>query len=329
MRPRKKERLTLPPAIDSRCAVADVEVSIVSLLGGSQLATCLAALTHACAGLDWRLTLVDNSPSGLDLTSHLQEIPEAIVLRSEGRRGFGANQNLALAGLVRDGRARYALVLNDDTEPDAGSVTTLVRYADRHPAAGAVAPVIADPTGVLEPSVVAWPTLRGQALVSLFPRRTAPATVAHGWLNGACMLVRTAALAEVGLFDPKYFLFFEETDLCRRLTDVGWRTEHCSDARVVHHKSQTTRTGSRIELERQSLRSQYLYFRKHHGRLTAGVLNALTRCGLLARTAKVTLEVAGRRTDSESSTARGLLALALSRPNRPAGPETESRADLS
>ncbi len=308
---------------------ADVEVSIVSLRGGSQLERCVATLPRACAGLDWRLTLVDNSPFGLDLRHHLHGGPAVVVLRSNGRRGFGANQNLALAAIARERRARYALVLNDDTEPGAGSITTLVQYADRRPRTGALAPVIADSAGNLEPSVIAWPTLISQALISLLPNRQPTTTAEDGWVNGACVLLRTATLAEVGLFDPQYFLFFEETDLCRRMTDAGWRTEHCSGASIVHHKSQTTRTGSRIELERQSLRSQYLYFCKHHGRFSARVLNGLVRCGLLARTAKAMIETVGRMKPNKSSTAGGLWTLALSRPSRPTRFEIEARQGSS
>ncbi len=85
----------------------------MSLNGGEQLARCVAALPGACAGLTWRLTLVDNSAAGLDLTRCLGVDKPTAVLRSEGRRGFGANQNLALAGIVRERRARYALILND------------------------------------------------------------------------------------------------------------------------------------------------------------------------------------------------------------------------
>jgi len=306
---------------------ADVEVSIVSLRGGPRLENCLSALPGACAGLTWRVTLVDNSPSGLDLALH--GLPAATVLRSEGRRGFGANQNLVLAGAVAQRRARYVLVLNDDAEPGSSSVTTLVQYADERPRAGAVAPVIAGPDGNLELSVVAWPTLATYALNSMFPGHPLKTATADGFLNGACMLLRTKALAEVGLFDPQYFLFFEETDLCRRLTNAGWHTACCPDAKVVHHKSQTTaRTGLGVEMEEQILRSQYLYFRKHHGRLPARVLNGCARSALLVRAAKAVLEVAAGRNPSRSRAAV-LWALILFRPGRPTRYEIEARPGSS
>lgn len=315
--------------MDVSRAPVDVEVSIVSLRGGPQLKRCVATLQRACAGLTWRLTLVDNSPNGLDHTSCFRGLPDSVVLRSEGRRGFGANQNLALARVVHERRARYVLVLNDDAELGDLAVTTLVRYADQRPRAGAISPVIRDLQGSLEPSIVAWPRLSSLALSCALPSRPRRKTATEGWLNGACMLVRTAALAQVGLFDPRYFLYYEETDLCRRMARAGWQLEQCAGAVVVHHRRQSTMlAGSALEIDEQILRSGYLYFRKHHGRLAARSFNGLVRCGLLARTAKAAVEdAAGRGAGGVSSTGR-LWALTRFRPSRPTRFEIEAQANV-
>ena len=302
----------------------------MSLKGGEQLAQCVAALPRACAGLSWRLTLVDNSAAGLDLTRCLGAVgpPDAVVLRSAGRRGFGANQNLALASIVGQRRARYALILNDDVEPDELSVTTMVGYADERPRAGAISPVIRGADGTLEPSIVAWPTLTNVASSCAFPSPPRTASIARGWINGACMLVRTDALAHVGLFDPRYFLYYEETDLCRRMSRAGWLLERCADAAIVHHRHQTAMlTGSALEIDQQVLRSGYLYFRKHRGRLAARAFSCLVRGALLARTAKVALEHAAGQRSREVPTARRLWALAMFRPSRPTRFEIEAQAN--
>ena len=316
--------------MDAAPAAADVEVSIVSLKGGEQLAQCIAALPRACAGLSWRLTLVDNSPAGLDLTQCLGAGGPAasVVLRSTGRRGFGANQNLALAAIVGERRARYTLILNDDAVPDELSVTTMVRYADDRPHSGAISPVIRGADGALEPSIVAWPTLTNVATSCAFPSPRGRAGLKGGWINGACMLVRTEALAHVGLFDPRYFLYYEETDLCRRMSQAGWQLERCDDAAIVHHRHQTAMlAGSALEIDQQVLRSGYLYFRKHHGPLAARAFNWLVRCGLLARTAKVALGHGAGNGTSDVPSARRLWTLAMFRPSRPTRFEVEARAN--
>ncbi|MGI8412546.1 MAG: glycosyltransferase [Solirubrobacteraceae bacterium] len=269
---------------------------------------------------------MDNSPSGLDLTHVRHDLSAAAVIRSKGRRGFGANQNLVLVRVVAERRARYVLVLNDDAELGTSSVTTLVRCADQRPRTGAVGPFMPG-SG---PSMFAWPTRASQALGSVFPRFLLRPTAEEGWLTGACMLVRTDALAEVGLFDPQYFLFFEDTDLCRRLTNAGWHTEHCSAATAVHHRRQTTtRTSTEVEIQKQMFRSQYLYCRKHHGRLAARVLNGLARSALLARTVKFALVEAAAGRSGRITVSRLLTFTLFFRPSRPTRFEIEAREQLA
>lgn len=306
--------------------VADVEVTIVSLAGGPQLARCLAALPQACVGLSWRVTLIDNSVSGLDL-GDVDALPHLTVVRSIGRRGFGANQNLALTQVLKERRARYALLLNDDAESAPDAVAALVRHADTHPKIGAVAPVIRSPGGGGEPSILAWPTVADEALSWLRPGRPSTYEPSSGWLNGACVLTRVDALAQVGLFDPRFFLFYEETDLCRRLVDSGWRTGRCLDATILHQKHHTAaKAGSAVAIQKQILRSRYLYFRKHHGPTTARILNGLTRCALLARAAKLSTEVRFGRSCSESTSPRILWELARYAPSHATTFEIEARA---
>ena len=305
--------------MESRGAAVDVEISVVSLLGGSHLQRCLAALPEACAGLSWRVTLVDNSPSGLDLDELGEPSSDFAVIRSRGRRGFGANHNLVLAGVVEERRARYALVLNDDTELNPGGVTRLVHCADQHARTGAVGPAIPE-SGM---SMFAWPTPASQVVSSLVPRRLIRPTAQDGWLTGACVLLATEALAEIGLFDTQFFLFFEDADLCRRLVDAGWRTMHCAQATAVHHRAQTTtRTSTEFQVQQQMLRSQYLYARKHHGVLTARLLDLYGTCALWARTALFALRALTGRADL--STVKLVWALSLYRPPRPTQFEIEA-----
>lgn len=300
--------------------MVDVEISIVSLLGGSRLERCLTALPRACDGLSWRVTLVDNSPSGLDVGEAADRLAAFTLLRSRGRRGFGANHNLVLTRVLAGRRARYVLVLNDDTELSPGCVRALVRRADERPRTGAVGPMIPG-SGA---SMFAWPTPASQVVSSLVPRRLMRPSDEDGWLTGACLLLRTAALDEVGVFDPRYFLFFEDADLCRRLTNAGWHTEHCADAVAAHDRAQTTaHTIAEYQVQQQMLRSQYLYCRKHHGALIAHLLNGFGTCALVARTGLFALRALRGRSDLP--TVRLVWRCTLYRPSRPTQFELEAR----
>ena len=309
-------------------AMADVEISIVSLGDEARLGACLESLPAACAGLAWRLTVVDNSPTGMDLTAAPAPAPSTMVIRSVGRRGFGANQNLALTGLVREDRARYALILNDDTELDPEAVTALVRHADANRRAGIVGPRIRDARGSREPSFLPWPSVREQAARAAFPRTAARRTHTSGWLNGACLLVRTTALRQVGLFDPSFFLFFEDADLSLRVARAGWDLELCEEASLVHHGHQTiTEPALGAEAEKQLLRSRFLFFRKHRGRAAAVLVTEIVRCVLMVRAAKRQLETARARRPRAGAPPNRLWTLARSSPARPTRLEREAEAD--
>jgi GT2 family glycosyltransferase len=307
-------------------ATVDVEVSIVSLGDTEMLATCVNTLAAACEGLAWRLTIVDNSRGGQDLQAVLASTPCASALRSEGRRGFGANHNLVLSTVLADSRARYVLVLNDDTELDRHTVTMLVEHADRNHDVGAVSPRIRDSDGRPEPSQLAWPSLWQQVIHAMFPRlRPSPAQT-RGWLNGACILLRTSALCQVGVFDTAFFLFFEDADLCLRLAQAGWGLDACVDASIVHHGHRTILVPEfRPDVEEQLLCSRYLFFRKHHGLVAARVVTLLVRCALLMRAAKMVAEAAAGRSPTGFSRPRTLWELARTRPARPSKLELEAR----
>jgi GT2 family glycosyltransferase len=309
--------------LSARSPVTDVEISIVTLGDAAQLGRCMAGLQAACGSLAWRLTIVDNSARELALGDALASVPAASVVRSKGRRGFAANQNLALSPIIEQRRARYVLILNDDTELDMGCVSALVRHADSDMRIGAVSPVIRDGHGNREADMFAWPTLRNQAARMLLPSLGAPALDGSGWLNGAAMLVRMAALVEVGMFDESFFLFFEETDLCRRMVRAGWRLGVCGEASLTHHRYGTTRQHTpNLGIEQQVLRSRYLYFRKHHGAASALALDAISRAALAARAAKAA--AAGRDRREHRQSAALLWQLARYPPSRPSTTERQA-----
>jgi len=293
-----------------------VEISIVSLGDAAQLSRCVHGLPAACAGIAWLLSVVDNSPAGLEVGALHAAVPWAAVVRSEGRRGFGANQNLVLESLVDAGRARYALILNDDTELDADAVTRLVRHADAEPKIGAVSPIIRDRSGRREAELFAWPRVWEQLRRMMLPRLPPRRPPRSGWLNGAAMLVRTATLRDVGVFDSSFFLFFEDTDLCLRIVRAGWSLDVCQTASLVHHGHGTTgQCPLSLAIEQQMLRSRYLFFCKHHGSASAQTLSALSRCALAVRAAKAAT-MAWPRGDGAQK-ARVLWALARYAPTRP------------
>jgi GT2 family glycosyltransferase len=154
------------------------------------------------------------------------------------------NQNRVIAPVVESGSARYVLVLNNDTELMEGSVVALVRHADDNPSLAAIGPLTLNTDGTHQASSFRFPTLVKSALAEVLPSR-APlgCTETDGgalWLGGACLLLRTEALRTVGTFDTRFFLFFEDIDLARRLADAGGdpgTAEPMSSSSAIHPRA--------------------------------------------------------------------------------------------
>lgn len=277
---------------------------------------CLRTLPDACRGLRWRATVIDNVSGDGSLEMLAAEFPEVAVLVNRMRLGFGANHNQVLHRLASDGSARHALVLNDDTELAPGAVTRMVAALDRRPDLGAVVPTVLDGQGRPSATRLAYPTarswLRGDR------RDITELPDPHGWLQGACLALRVAALSQVGGFDERFFLFYEDVDLSRRLVEAGWALGTCPEATVVHHGHATVLRPGLVETTmRQGLRSRYLYFTKHHGARRAMVLSAVGRALLGARAAKAAVAAARSHDPAARDRALRQWGLARSNPRRP------------
>ena len=169
------------------------------------------------------------------------------------------------------------LLLNPDTVVQPGAIETLVSFLETHPQAGAIGPRLLNPDGSLQENAFTFPTLP-MSFFDFFPLH---GRLYHSRLNGrfpemrgerpfpidhplgACLLLRGAALQEVGLLDEGYFVYVEEVDLCYRLKQAGWEVWHVPAARVVHYGGQSTKQVSErmvVELHR----SRYRFFHKYY-----------------------------------------------------------------
>lgn len=301
-----------PPA---EGAPYDVWVSLVNTNNRDLLVRCLRTLPDACSGLSWAVTVVDNASDDGSAEAVESEFPDANVVRNRRRLGFSANHNLVIRPILQDRTARYVLILNEDTELDPNSVMMLVKLCDADPSVGAAGPGITGIDGTIQPTLAPYPSVLREFRATLRPSH---APTSAGWLNGSCVLARTAALEEIGLLDERFFIFFEDTDLGARLTRAGWRSLLVPSAHILHHGHVTvSRPSFGSAMERQMLRSRYLYFLKHHRPFEASAVSALVRLGLLARAMKAALSAVADKDPMERHQARLLLGLARYNPRTP------------
>jgi N-acetylglucosaminyl-diphospho-decaprenol L-rhamnosyltransferase len=205
--------------------------------------------------------------------------------------GLAAGWNRGIAETDSD----YVLILNADAWLVGDALAELVACAEERRDAAIVAPRLRNPDGSLQRSVRGFPTVWRVATEYLFLRKLAPGSgalnafygggFAHDelrevdWVMGACLLVRRAAVAEVGLLDESFFLFSEETDWCYRFAHAGWKTVFFPGAECVHVGGAAH--GGRFY--RENVRGLLRFLRKHRGARDAERARRLLRASLLVR----------------------------------------------
>jgi GT2 family glycosyltransferase len=191
--------------------------------------------------------------------------------------GFGAGANLAVASC----RAHYVLVLNADSLLQPGALAGLTRAFERLPRSGIVAPRLEHPDGTLQRSLHPRPSPLNLFLefspiwriLSRIPilRERNPFTSNHArarrvhWAKGAALAIRRSAFEEVGGFDERFFLYFEDIDLCHRMLQAGWEIRFEPDACIVHVGEASTRRNYTDALEQRFVSMKQFYIKHYSG----------------------------------------------------------------
>lgn len=259
------------------------------------LRRCLTSLYANAGSLALDVWVVDNCSR--DGTGEMVRacFPQAHLLENATPQGFGANNNQVLRRLLAQGRDAYVLLLNDDTEVLPGALESLCCFLDDHPRAGASGCRLLFPDGSLQRSTQAEPTIlreavRAQpllrrltasplfhALARRILRRLLPRAAEAFWdhdrvravpsVMAACVLVRLAALRQIGLFDEHFIMYFEDCDLFTRMRQAGWEIMFTPEAAVIHHLGASTGQRQHRRVANQHLVEWYrslLYFCAKH-----------------------------------------------------------------
>jgi hypothetical protein len=230
-------------AYTTAAAGDEVTVSIVSHGHGPLVLPLLADLSAKCPdGLRVLLTL--NIPESLDVVAGRYPFP-VTVIRNPTPRGFGANHNAAFAQV----RTAYFCVLNPDIRITRNPLPTLLAELKR-PGVGVVAPKIVDLAGRIEDSARRFPTaafLIGKllGLARTLDYEVADAPLSPDWVAGMFMIFRSEIFAEISGFDERFFLYYEDVDLCRRLRQRGYDVRLVPAAEAVHDARRESRRSLR------------------------------------------------------------------------------------
>lgn len=265
----------------------DLSVSIVNTNNRDLLVQCLDSICRTIGQLSYEIWVVDNCSTDGSVEAVRARFPQVRIIENTDRLGYPTSHNRALQHC----QGRHVLVLNEDMLVLPGALETMVAFMEAHPDAGMVGCRLLNADGSLQPSCRAFPNLwiqffRSLYLDKLFPgNRWTGANYMSYWghdtvrevdvIKGCCMLVRREVLAQVGLMDERFFIYYEETDWCYRTKQQGWKVYFTPDAEIIHYGEQTTsRQSARMTLiQRQSLLK---YFCKHHSRPATALVRLLS-----------------------------------------------------
>ncbi|NEY90540.1 glycosyltransferase [Tabrizicola oligotrophica] len=215
------------------------------------------------------------------------------VLQSGRNGGFGAGNNFGIrAGLPDGSRPDYVYILNSDAFPAPEAIAALLAHLESHPATGLAGSFIHGPEGEPHRTAFRFPSILGEfeqnirfGPVSRLLRRWIVAqplptrTTRVDWLAGASLMMRQSVLERIGLFDETFFLYYEETDLCRRAALAGWPTDYVVESRVAHIGSVSTGMKTWARIPQFWLDSRLHYYVKNHGRAYAFAATLATLAG--------------------------------------------------
>jgi GT2 family glycosyltransferase len=243
------------------------------------LATCLASIDRnvTLSALPKVETIVvDNASTDGSVKMLKEEYPWVKLIANHENSGFASANNQG----ITQASGNYILLLNPDTYLHDHALATLIDYLDQNPTVGAVGPLLENPDGSLQHSCYPTPSLLREAYRLVRPNRNvgSGAYPMQEWstttprpvdvIQGACLLLRRQVLEQVGLLDEAYFMYTEEVDLCTRISRAGWQLVWVPQARVTHYGGQSTRqVATKMFLHLYA--SKIIYFRKHHGAMTA------------------------------------------------------------
>ena len=279
--------IKLLPAYDYTVSVIVVSFNTRELLREC-IQSILAEVSWLPRGLTAEVLIVDNASS--DLSPEMVErefialsFPVKLI-RSKINLGFAGANNLAM----EKARGRYLVLLNSDAFFHSGALRVAIEHMDADATAGVGGARLVGPKGEWQPSARAFPTLWHvfvvlSGLASRYPKSrvfgafdrtwaSADSAAEVDWVPGAFSIMRREALVKTGLFDPQFFLYCEEVDLCRRIKAHGFRILYWPDVVVTHIGGESSRqlttlkfSDSEAQVVLWRMRATLLYFRKHHG----------------------------------------------------------------
>ncbi len=271
----------------------DISVILVSYNTIEMTKKVLDNLFSSFGNFSMEVFMIDNASKDNSTEMIRREYPNITLIENNLNVGFGRANNQALPLI----HGRYVLLLNTDAFVQRDTLYKTMQYMDTHHKCGILGVKLLGRDGTLQPSCRYFPTpwnifLERTGFKQFFKQAKLiddmswDHSVARNcdWVPGCYYMIRKELIDQVGLFDPRYFLYYEEVDHCFAAKNAGWDVVYFPNTTVVHIGGESAKQESEIssksqQIESLQIESELLYFRKNHGLIGVLVhllLNSLT-----------------------------------------------------
>jgi GT2 family glycosyltransferase len=248
----------------------ELSIIIVNWNGAEFVGKCLKSVFESKFNKPWEVIVVDNNSSDKSVEI-IKQFPQVIAIENKENVGFGAANNQAL----KQATGKFVFLLNPDTQIFPDSMEKLVEKIEEEEKIAIVAPQLVNENGSLQKEIGTFPGLVDSILVLLklhrlpffkdlvYPKVDYSQEQEAEHLMGSALLIRREVLDSVGVFDEHFFLWFEETDLEKRIKEAGWKLIYYPQVRVVHLLSKSIKQVGPLKRQLMWSKSLGIYFRKH------------------------------------------------------------------
>ena len=258
--------------------VLDLSIVIVNWNTQHVIVGCLESVLANLGELSAEVIVIDNASTDDSVQVIAERFPQVQLIANDANRGFAAANNQGM----RIARGQYVLLLNPDTVVLDEVFEKTLDYARRHPDVGVVGCQVMESAQTVQRTCFRFPSPLNTLMwvsgaLAWCPRSRIAGRAAYGpWnrqderevevVSGMYMLVRRAAIEQVGLMDEAYFVFAEEADWCYRFRNAGWRCVFAPVGRIMHVDggSKSTEQAS-VKMYVEIQKSLLLFHRKHLG----------------------------------------------------------------
>lgn len=252
----------------------DVSIIFVNYKTRDLTINAIKSVFEKTQGINFEIFVVDNNSQDGSIEAIEKEFPNINIIKNTINAGFGAANNLA----IKQARGKYILCLNTDTLLINNAIKIMYDFMEKeqNQNVGACGGQLFDLKHKKQASVGHYMTIQSIIFKPLFsfikplslkyenlinPKYYCPNMQIDN-IHGANIFLRTSVLSKIGTFDETFFMYEEDTDLCKRISDAGYKLKYVKDAEITHLEGGSYSV--KLEKQKQCIKSLFLYYKKHY-----------------------------------------------------------------